>query len=334
MLALVELFRNCDFFLLFQNVFNAVTFLEYLPCEVVGCCMNLTEMLQKYRTRIDGVLTRHIDNLPEVSDELRQAMRHGLLLGGKRVRPFLVYSVGSMLGADDEVMDAPAAAIECIHAYSLIHDDLPCMDNDDLRRGQPTVHKLYGEAQGMLAGDALQTLGFEILSHHVMPPQMQSNQLAMMRILSHSTGYCGMCGGQSLDLLGENARLNQQELEKVHRHKTGALIEAAVLMGALCVPTIDPQYYELLKRYADAIGLAFQVHDDILDVIGDTTTLGKPQGSDIENAKSTYPSLMGLEAAQHYERQLIDEAFSALKPLQFDTSVLEQFAKFIIERNS
>ena len=261
-------------------------------------------------------------------------MRHGLLLGGKRVRPFLVYSVGSMLGADDDVMDAPAAAIECIHAYSLIHDDLPCMDNDDLRRGQPTVHRVFGEAQGMLAGDALQTLGFEILAHHQMPPALLSNQLSMLRILSTATGLCGMCGGQSLDLLGENAHLSLPELEKVHRHKTGALIEAAVLMGTFCVPSVAPEYYEMLKRYADAIGLAFQVHDDILDVVGDTETLGKPQGSDIENAKSTYPSLMGLEKAREYEQQLLSTALECLDRLPYDTNVLGEFAKYIVERKN
>ncbi len=296
--------------------------------------MNLKELFDTYRTRIDSVLKRHIDELPDVSKPLAEAMGHGLLLGGKRVRPFLVYSVGSMLGADDELMDAPAAAIECIHAYSLIHDDLPCMDNDDLRRGKPTVHKLFGEAQGMLAGDALQTLGFEILSHASFPKELESNQLTMIRILSSSTGLRGMCGGQSLDLLGENASLSLEQLEKIHRHKTGALIEAAVLMGALCIPQIDPKHFEILRSYASAIGLAFQVHDDVLDVVGDTEVLGKPQGSDIENAKSTYPSLLGLDKAVEYEQSLYVKAVECLESLPYETGVLKEFAKYIIERKN
>lgn len=299
-----------------------------------GIYMDLKELFDTYRTRIDGVLKRHIDELPDVSGPLAEAMGHGLLLGGKRVRPFLVYSVGNMLGAADEIMDAPAAAIECIHAYSLIHDDLPCMDNDDLRRGKPTVHKLFGEAQGMLAGDALQTLGFEILSHAAFPKAMESNQLGMIRILSTATGLCGMCGGQSLDLLGENAKLSLDELEKIHRHKTGALIEAAVLMGALCIPSIDQKHFELLRSYARAVGLAFQVHDDVLDIVGDTEVLGKPQGSDIENAKSTYPSLMGLDRAMEYEKTLCRKAKECLESLPYETGVLKEFAEYIVERKN
>ncbi len=296
--------------------------------------MNLSEFMKKYRTRVDGLLEKSISDLPLVSEVLAKAMGHGLLLGGKRVRPFLVYATGHMLGASDEVMDGPAAAIECIHAYSLIHDDLPCMDNDKLRRGQPTVHILFGEAQGMLAGDALQTLGFEILSHHKMPTELLENQLKMLGCLSTASGYSGMCGGQSLDLLSENCQVPLDKLEQIHVHKTGALIECAVMMGTLCVPQIPEEHQEKLRRYSRLIGLAFQVHDDILDIIGDTETLGKTQGSDIANAKSTYPALMGLDKAQEYERKLYGEALDCLAELPYDTSVLKEFAEFIVSRQS
>ncbi len=296
--------------------------------------MNLNEFMKEYRARIDGLLQQHISNLPEVSDILAKAMGHGLLLGGKRVRPFLVYATGHMLGASDEVMDGPAAAIECIHAYSLIHDDLPCMDNDKLRRGKPTVHVLFGEAQGMLAGDALQTLGFEILSHHKMPQELLQNQIAMLACLSSASGYEGMCGGQSLDLLSEDHQVPLEKLEQIHRHKTGALIECAVMMGALCVPHLPQEHKEKLRQYSRAIGLAFQVHDDILDIIGDTETLGKQQGSDIANAKSTYPALLGLDKAQEYEKRLQTEALTCLDSLPYDTSVLKEFADFIVNRKS
>lgn len=296
--------------------------------------MNLTEFMKIYRSRIDGILQKNVENLPKLSEVLAKAMGHGLLLGGKRVRPFLVYATGHMLGASDEIMDGPAAAIECIHAYSLIHDDLPCMDDDELRRGKPTVHILYGEAQGMLAGDALQTLGFEILSHHDMPDSLLKNQLKMLSLLSSSSGYSGMCGGQSLDLISEDHQVPLEQLEQIHRHKTGALIECAVLMGALCVPSIEEKFYINLKKYAQAIGLAFQVHDDILDIISDTETLGKPQGSDIANSKSTYPALMGLDKAMEYEKKLYEDALANLAELPYDTSVLKEFAEFIISRKS
>lgn len=296
--------------------------------------MLLSDSLKKYRARIDQVLEQKIEVLDQVSDPLKNAMKHGLLLGGKRVRPILVYAVGSMLGVKDELLDAPAAAIECIHAYSLIHDDLPCMDDDDLRRGHPTVHTIYGEAHGMLAGDALQTLAFEILSGDVFPRELLSNQIKMVNLLAKSSGYDGMCGGQSLDILAENKKISLDELKKVHSHKTGALIKCAVLLGALSASGIDTEHYQILSRYADNIGLAFQVHDDVLDIISDTEVLGKPQGSDIANNKSTYPSLLGLNEAIAYEKELIENALNLLDKLPYDTEFLREFAKYIIDRKS
>lgn len=296
--------------------------------------MALDELIKDYRSRIDLVLEQKIDALEQISDPLQKAMKHGLLIGGKRVRPILVYLVGTMLGVDPKILDIPAAAIECIHAYSLIHDDLPSMDNDDLRRGNPTVHKVYGEAHGMLAGDALQTLAFEIISTDQFSKDLLANQLKMVQLLANSSGYNGMCGGQSLDLLAENKNVSLEELEKVHRHKTGALIKCAVLLGALCCPNITAEHYEILADYADHIGLAFQVHDDVLDIISDTEVLGKPQGSDIANNKSTYPALMGLDESIAYEQKIIKEALSLLEKLPYNTENLQVFAKYIIERKS
>ncbi|WP_409420781.1 (2E,6E)-farnesyl diphosphate synthase [Pseudaeromonas sp. ZJS20] len=295
--------------------------------------MVLDAFSQHYRQRVDGQLQAQLNALPELAPRLKAAMSHGLLLGGKRVRPFLVYAVGRMLGIADEVLDAPAAAIECIHAYSLIHDDLPAMDDDDLRRGHPTVHKAFDEASAVLAGDALQTLAFSLLTDGPMSGITPAQRLAMVSALAKASGYLGMCGGQALDLAAEGQRVPLAQLEQIHRHKTGALIECAVTLGALCQAEMTPATLMALQRYASAIGLAFQVQDDILDIVGDTQTLGKPQGSDLALDKSTYPSLLGLEAAQALARQLHDQALSALAELPYDTHILHAFADYIVERN-
>ncbi len=295
--------------------------------------MSLQQFSEQYRSRIDALLLKHIEALPELSPELKAAMRHGLLLGGKRVRPFLVYATGNMLGVSDELLDGPAAAIECIHAYSLIHDDLPAMDDDDLRRGHPTVHKAFDEATAILAGDALQTLAFSILADHQFPDALRKHQILMLSKLASCSGYSGMCGGQALDLAAEGKRVGLSALELIHRHKTGALIECAVTMGALCHPDTNAETLKQLQTYAAAIGLAFQVQDDILDVIGDTETLGKPQGSDVALDKSTYPALMGLDEAKAFALSLHADALAALKVLPYDTEILANFADYIIERN-
>lgn len=295
--------------------------------------MTLDAFSHHYRQRIDDLLARHIDALTDVAPRLKAAMRHGLLLGGKRVRPFLVYATGNMLGVADEYLDGPAAAIECIHAYSLIHDDLPAMDDDDLRRGHPTVHKAFDEATAVLAGDALQTLAFSILADHPLPETLLRNQLQMVSQLAQASGYAGMCGGQSLDLAAEGQKVGLEALEQIHRHKTGALIECAVTLGALCHHSLATEELAALQQYAAAIGLAFQVQDDILDIIGDTATLGKPQGSDIALEKSTYPALLGLEAAQQLARDLHRQALEALGSLPYNTHILRAFADYIVERS-
>ena len=294
--------------------------------------MSLEAFSQQYRQRIDALLEQHIETLSDVAPTLKAAMRHGLLLGGKRVRPFLVYATGNMLGVADEQLDGPAAAIECIHAYSLIHDDLPAMDDDDLRRGHPTVHKAFDEASAVLAGDALQALAFSILADHPLPDSLRTNQLLMVSQLARAAGYAGMCGGQALDLAAEGQQVPLAALEQIHRHKTGALIECAITLGALCHHQLPTDQLTALQQYAAAIGLAFQVQDDILDITADTATLGKPQGSDQALGKSTYPALLGLDAARELAHDLHRQALAALAPLPYNTHILRAFADYIVER--
>ncbi len=298
--------------------------------------MNLKENMVYCQERVNNYLKAYLDNLPEVAPKLRDAMAYGVLLGGKRVRPFLVYNVAKSLGIDYDLADAPAAAIECIHAYSLIHDDLPAMDDDSLRRGHPTCHVKFGEATAILAGDALQTMAFEILgtaAEKFAARGLTANLVEMYKVLARGSGYAGMCGGQELDLEAEGLLVSQEALEKVHRHKTGALIESAVDLGLLLNPTLPQGTKEAYASYARGIGLAFQVWDDVLDIISDTETLGKPQGSDEAEEKSTYPRLMGLEVAKKYALDLANKAKDSLKATAHDTQVLCDFADFIVSRD-
>ncbi|TPG64187.1 (2E,6E)-farnesyl diphosphate synthase [Ewingella americana] len=291
-------------------------------------------VLQK---RVDRALASYIDEQPFADSPLVGAMRHGALLGGKRLRPYLVYASGTLFGVDLSNLDAPAAAIECIHAYSLIHDDLPAMDDDDLRRGQPTCHIKFGEANAILAGDALQTLAFTLLADSPMPDVRMQDRLSMISELAAASGVAGMCAGQALDLAAEGQDINLQALEQIHRHKTGALIRAAVRLGALAAGEAGRAVLPVLDQYSQAIGLAFQVQDDILDVIGDTEKLGKRQGADQHLGKSTYPALLGLDGAQAKARDLYQEAVSALDQLaalSYNTAPLLALASFVIERDN
>ncbi|UIL51656.1 MULTISPECIES: (2E,6E)-farnesyl diphosphate synthase [Pantoea] len=298
--------------------------------------MDFAQMLNGYHQQVNAALTRFIEPLPFQSSPLVNAMHYGALLGGKRLRPFLVYATGEMLHADPASLDAPAAAVECIHAYSLIHDDLPAMDDDALRRGQPTCHIKYGEDTAILAGDALQTLAFSILTDTPMPGVSAEYRLMMLSELAQASGVAGMCGGQALDLAAEGQSVDLVQLEQIHRHKTGALIRAAVRLGALAAGETGRAALPALDRYAEAIGLAFQVQDDILDVVGDTAVIGKRQGADQHLGKSTYPSLLGLEQARAKARDLYQEALDALEILaaqSYNTTALQALASFIIERD-
>jgi farnesyl diphosphate synthase len=295
---------------------------------------NLAEQLEYYRNRHDAYLSSVLAR-PAVASGLADAMQYATLLGGKRVRPFLVYATGQMLGVHDALLDAPAAAIECIHAYSLVHDDLPAMDNDKLRRGQPTCHIQFDEATAILAGDALQSLAFQLLSAR-QPEIPAKQQLAMLAELSNAAGLHGMCGGQALDIAATGKALGSitsDNLAQIHQLKTGALLTAAVKLGALSCASISPEILARLDEFASAIGLAFQVQDDILDVTGDTQTLGKQQGADAELEKATYPALLGLEGSKQLLLTLEEKALHALSLIPYNTALLAAFTDYLVTRD-
>ena len=292
----------------------------------------LISTMQQYQARVNQQLEKYINHQAKIAETLNEAMVYGALLGGKRVRPFLVYAVGEMLSSKLDTLDPIAASIECVHAYSLIHDDLPAMDDDALRRGNATCHVKYDDATAILAGDALQTLAFEVLSTEI-PSLSAKTQLKIVNTLAKASGEKGMCAGQVLDIKAESKMITLSQLETIHNAKTGALILAAVQMGALTKEDITLEEFELLTQFAVAIGLAFQVQDDILDIISDTETLGKPQGSDQALNKSTYPALLGLRGAQEKAQHLYQEALQALSQLPYNTQLLESFAHYIIKRD-
>ncbi len=284
----------------------------------------------RYSERVDALLDGWLSTL-NVAPVLQQAMRYSVFNGGKRVRPFLVMATADSVSNSNDLTLTAAAAIECIHAYSLVHDDLPAMDDDDLRRGKPTCHIQFDEATAILAGDALQSLAFE---HLGMACSKHGGSPEMIVLLAHASGANGMVGGQVLDLLAEGlgADIELEQLQKVHTYKTGALIKASVLLGAMSVNANDNQL-SLLSRYADALGLAFQVQDDIIDVTSDTNTLGKTQGADDIKDKSTFVSLLGLDASRQKARDLIAEAKNALGDFSGGTSALIKLAEFCITRD-
>lgn len=294
----------------------------------------MLEALNLFQQRNSQQLEWWLSQLPHQNQPLVDAMRYGLLLGGKRARPFLVYITGQMLGCKIEDLDTPASAVECIHAYSLIHDDLPAMDDDELRRGQMTCHIKFDEATAILTGDSLQTLAFTILADGKLNPNAEPLRIKMVKSLAQASGAAGMCMGQALDLQAENRLIGLEELEEIHRNKTGALMKCAIQLGALAAGEKAIDVMPLLDRYADAIGLAFQVQDDILDIVSDTETLGKPQGSDQELNKSTYPALLGLQGAIDKANNLLQEALQALDAIPYNTELLEEFARYVVERKN
>jgi geranylgeranyl pyrophosphate synthase len=292
----------------------------------------LPEFLTRVRVRVEAALDARLPPATSEPRTLHAAMRYATLGGGKRLRAALVYAVGEALGASDDVLDVPACALELVHAYSLVHDDLPAMDNDDLRRGKPTCHKAFDEATAILAGDALQTLAFELLARDPALAIDPKQRLTMLTQLAQAAGSAGMAGGQAIDLDAVGRPLTLAGLEDMHARKTGALIRAAVALGALSAPNIDADRLAQLDVYARAIGLAFQITDDILDVEGDTVTLGKPQGSDQKHAKPTYPALLGLDRARALAREQRATALESLRSLGDNGQLLGEIADFIVER--
>jgi len=264
--------------------------------------------------------------------KLHEAMRYALLGGGKRVRPLLVYAAGALFGADAATLARAAAAVEMIHAYSLVHDDMPCMDDDALRRGKPTVHVAYDEATALLVGDALQSQAFLVLSEATgVPP---ARLVAMVRLLAHASGSAGMCGGQAIDLDSVGISLTLEQLEQMHQLKTGALLRAAVVLGALAGKDLDENELTALNVYARAIGLAFQVVDDVLDATADSATLGKTAGKDAADNKPTYVSILGLEPSRALAETLRLDAHAALAPFGDKALRLRELADLIVQRKA
>jgi geranylgeranyl pyrophosphate synthase len=286
------------------------------------------------RSRIERVLEQALSLPDSGTARLREAMRYSVLGAGKRLRPTLVYLTGEALGAPLTQLDGPAAAVELIHVYSLVHDDLPAMDNDDLRRGRPTCHRAYDEATAILVGDALQALAFAVLAKGPSSGAGTPSRLEMIRVLAAATGTSGMAGGQAVDLAAVGRTLTVTEIEDMHRRKTGALIQGSVLLGALAAGVSGGAELAGLERFGADIGLAFQIQDDILDVEGDPAVLGKSTGADAAHSKPTYPSTVGLEHARTRARQLRDNAIAALAPLGSRSTALVQLANFIVNRAS
>ena len=260
-------------------------------------------------------------------------INYGLFSGGKKIRSKILADVGKIFNVSYKKIIIIGAAVECIHAYSLIHDDLPAMDDDDLRRGRPTCHKQFDEATAILAGDALQALAFEVIAQCDGVDVAADRRIDMLRTLAQASGSEGMAGGQAMDLAAVGSRLSLENLEKMHLHKTGALIRASIKLGYLSSDIRDKEISERLDRYARCIGLAFQVHDDILDVEGDTETIGKPQGSDDEQNKPTYPNILGMQEAKNTAQRLCDEALQSLETLGSAADTLRQIATYIVNRD-
>jgi farnesyl diphosphate synthase len=289
--------------------------------------------LEAYQKRVDAALDKYLPSDDPPEHNLAAAIRYSVIGGGKRIRPAMVYAAGEAMGVSTDLMDIPACAVEMIHAYSLIHDDLPAMDDDDLRRGRPTCHKRFDEATAILAGDALQALAYEILAkddHEELTPE---HRIEMLSLLTEASGAHGMAGGQAVDLASVGKQLTLEQLEHMHQLKTGALIRASILLGAMCKQDITQQDIDMLSKYAMYIGLSFQIQDDILDVISDTETLGKPQGSDEKQEKPTFPAIIGLEKSKQLALEQHRLALKTLEHLGEKADSLRQLSAYIVERH-
>ena len=290
----------------------------------------VTARLAAWQARIEAALDRVLPSPDAEPARLHAAMRHAALNGGKRIRPALVYATGAAFGLEDVALDDAALAVELIHCYSLVHDDLPAMDDDDLRRGQPTVHIAFDEAAAILAGDALQTLAFARIAD---APLSDATRVALLRELAQASGAAGMCGGQALDIDATGRLIDITRLERLHAMKTGALLRASVRMGAIAAGAGEAERIAL-DRYADALGLAFQIRDDLLDIEGDSATLGKTAGKDIAQDKATFPALIGVEASRARLATLAGTMHDALAALPGDTDALTALARRVIEREN
>jgi len=290
-------------------------------------------LLEAWRSRMEEALARRLPAASAVPERLHEAMRYSVLGGGKRVRPALLFATARTLGLTEDEVEAAACAIELIHVYSLVHDDLPAMDDDDLRRGRPTCHKAYDEATAILVGDALQPLAFQLLARDPALPASPAIRLRLVDLLSEASGTSGMAGGQAIDLEAQGRQLDIAQVEDMHARKTGAVIRASVLMAAECVPQLAPHLFTALTRFAAAIGLAFQIQDDLLDLIGDVSTLGKATGADREHAKPTHPAVIGIAASQERVRLLHSQALEALVPFGERAAPLRSLAHWLLSRH-
>jgi farnesyl diphosphate synthase len=290
------------------------------------------DWMKGVQDQVEQALDHYLPAAGQVPHKLHEAMRYTTLGGGKRVRPLLVYASGALFGADPQALARAACAVEMIHAYSLVHDDMPCMDDDALRRGKPTVHVAYDEATALLVGDALQSQAFEVLaSADTLPP---ARLVAMLRLLAEAAGSGGMCGGQAIDLDSVGLALTLEQLERMHQLKTGALLRVSVLLGALAGRDLAPHEVEALATYSKAIGLAFQVVDDVLDATADSATLGKTAGKDAADNKPTYVSILGLEPSRALAEQLRRDAHEALAPFGEQALRLRELADLIVQRKA
>jgi farnesyl diphosphate synthase len=290
------------------------------------------DWIKSVQAHVEEALATFLPAAGAVPHKLHAAMRYTVLGGGKRIRPLLVFASGALFGADPRALSRAAAAVEMIHAYSLVHDDMPCMDDDDLRRGKPTVHVTYDEATALLVGDALQAQAFEVLAQGDSVPA--ARQVAMLRLLAHAGGSAGMCGGQAIDLDSVGLSLTLAQLEQMHQLKTGALLRAAVVLGALAGRDVSGTELKALDAYSNAIGLAFQVVDDVLDATADSATLGKTAGKDAAANKPTYVSILGLEPSRVLAEKLRCDAHEALAPFGDKAQRLRELADLVVQRKA
>jgi farnesyl diphosphate synthase len=305
-----------------------------MSAAVSAAVNDFTQWMKSVQGSMEQTLSDYLPAAGVLPARLHEAMRYGSLDGGKRVRPLLVFAAGELFGAHPTALARAGAAVEMIHAYSLVHDDMPCMDDDALRRGKPTVHVKYDEATALLVGDALQSQAFIVLSAEDVGMPEPARQLALVRLLAEASGSVGMCGGQAIDLASVGIALSREELEQMHRMKTGALLRASVLLGAWCGKRIDAGEAAALDRYSAAVGLAFQVVDDILDATEDSAALGKTAGKDAADNKPTYVSILGLEASKTLAETLRGDAHRAVEQFGARAQRLRELADLIVQRKA